>query len=306
MEINKPLVSVCMITYNHEPFIARAIKGILDQETNFEFEIIIGEDASTDKTRAVCEKFAGENPGKIKLFSNPENKGIRQNLQMVLGHSTAKYIALCEGDDYWTYPMKLQDQVDFLEANPDYSLCSTRYKVCDTATGLLTDDGLNDNFQPGDAGIGIISGNMFDVWATKTCTVVYRAAAFDKKLLNRYQYFRDAHLFYHILKNGKGYCLNKFTSVYNVHEQGIWSTQNEFQRLSISLKLFREFFKKNRKDQYLKNQYAKQVLHFIDYRIRTSASPFFKADIHSNLIKYAILKKSPGIFVLKYRKLIFG
>ncbi|WP_158275716.1 glycosyltransferase [Marinilabilia rubra] len=118
-----PLVSVCMITYNHEPFIAEAIEGVLMQKTNFPVKLVIGEDCSTDKTRNICEKYKQQHPDLIELIPATANLGMMSNFIRTLETCKGKYIALCEGDDYWTDPHKLQKQVDFLEENEDYSFC---------------------------------------------------------------------------------------------------------------------------------------------------------------------------------------
>ena len=117
------MVSVCMITYNHEPFIWEAIEGVLMQQTNFPFELVIGEDCSTDRTRAICEEYAENHPEIIRLLPSEKNLGMMPNFIRTLQSGTGKYIALCEGDDYWTDPMKLQKQVEFLEGNEEYAIC---------------------------------------------------------------------------------------------------------------------------------------------------------------------------------------
>src|SRR5262245_48980818 len=108
-------VSICMITYNHGKFIARAIEGIMNQQTKYDFELVIGEDSSTDDTRAVCESYVAKYPGKIKLLPSDKRYGMVSNLIRVLEECKGKYIAICEGDDYWTHKSKLQKQVDFFE-----------------------------------------------------------------------------------------------------------------------------------------------------------------------------------------------
>jgi glycosyltransferase involved in cell wall biosynthesis len=111
-----------MIAYNHEPFIAQAIEGILMQKTDFPIELIIGEDCSTDKTREICIEYQNKYPAIIKLQLPDTNKGMQRNFVENMQAASGKYIALCEGDDYWTDPLKLQRQIDFLEANKDVSL----------------------------------------------------------------------------------------------------------------------------------------------------------------------------------------
>lgn len=118
---NKPFLSIYMITYNHEDFIGNAIESVLMQKTTFNYKLFIGEDCSTDNTRKICEYFKNKYPEKIELFLNDCNIGAFQNARQIYNacfHSGAKYIAMLEGDDYWTDAYKLQKQVDFLEANP--------------------------------------------------------------------------------------------------------------------------------------------------------------------------------------------
>ncbi|MDR1809745.1 MAG: glycosyltransferase [Prevotella sp.] len=125
----QPLVSVCMITYNQERFISQAIEGVVIQKTDFPVELVIGEDCSTDNTRAICMEYKEKYPDKIKLLLPEKNLGMIRNFLATLQSCTGKYIALCEGDDYWTDPLKLQKQIDFLEANPDFSICFHPVKV---------------------------------------------------------------------------------------------------------------------------------------------------------------------------------
>jgi glycosyltransferase involved in cell wall biosynthesis len=133
----EPMVSICVQTYQHADYIKDCLDGILMQETNYSFEILLGEDASTDGTREICIEYAEKYPEKIRLFlhyrennikinGNPTGKfNVLYNFYVAQG----KYIALCEGDDYWTDPQKLQKQVNFLEENQDCSLCYHSAKV---------------------------------------------------------------------------------------------------------------------------------------------------------------------------------
>jgi len=125
-------VSVCIITYNHEKFIAQAIDSVLMQEVDFDYEIIIGEDDSTDNTRNIVKEYKERYPEKIRLFLNDRKNVIyingrptgRWNFTNNLKHAKGEYIAILEGDDYWTSPHKLQKQVDFLDSHPDFTICS--------------------------------------------------------------------------------------------------------------------------------------------------------------------------------------
>jgi len=117
------LVSVCSITYNHEKYISQAIESFLMQKTNFEYEILIGEDCSTDSTRQIVLDYQSRFPDKIRLITSERNVGARQNAMRLRKNAVGKYIADCEGDDYWTDPEKLQKQVDYMEAHPECAMC---------------------------------------------------------------------------------------------------------------------------------------------------------------------------------------
>lgn len=128
--MRKPLISVVVTTYNHKDYIKQCLDGILMQQTNFPFEIILGEDDSTDGTKEICVEYAKTHPQIIRLFLRSRKDVIyiggnptgRYNTIECLKAAKGKYIAICEGDDYWTDPLKLQKQVDFLESNHDFSL----------------------------------------------------------------------------------------------------------------------------------------------------------------------------------------
>ena len=125
------LVSVLMITFNHEQFIAQAIDSVLMQQTDFEYEIIIGEDCSTDRTREIVIEYAERNPEKIRPLLHDHNLGLMGRYNFVAAYKMChgKYIALLEGDDYWTDPHKLQKQVVFLENHPECSLCAHNTRI---------------------------------------------------------------------------------------------------------------------------------------------------------------------------------
>jgi glycosyltransferase involved in cell wall biosynthesis len=128
-----PLVSICSITFNHEPYIRDAIEGFLMQKTDFKFEIIIYDDASTDNTASIIKEYANKFPNLFKIILQKENqysKGVRGiAVNFTFPHARGKYISLCEGDDYWTDPYKLQKQISFLEQHSEYSFCFHNSKV---------------------------------------------------------------------------------------------------------------------------------------------------------------------------------
>lgn len=121
-------VSIFVLTYNQEDFIGQTIESILEQKTDFRYQLVIGEDCSTDKTRNICEKYALEHPDKIKLLASERNLGLIHNFIRTFKECSGKYVAICDGDDYWIDPLKLQKQLDFLENNSGYSIVFTGVK----------------------------------------------------------------------------------------------------------------------------------------------------------------------------------
>jgi glycosyltransferase involved in cell wall biosynthesis len=135
--MREPLVSIACITYNHEQYLRDAMDGMLMQKTSFAFEIIIHDDASTDGTAAIIREYADKHPDMIfpiYQLANQQSKGVHIGQGFVFPKCRGKYIAICEGDDYWTDPCKLQKQVDFLEANPEYGVCHTNARVFEQRT----------------------------------------------------------------------------------------------------------------------------------------------------------------------------
>ena len=120
------LVSICCLAYNHEAYIRTTLEGFVSQRVNFSFEIIVHDDCSSDETVGIINEFESNYPHLFTVIRQVENqysRGVKPIFKYVFPAARGKYIALCEGDDYWTDPTKLQKQVDFLEANPDHVLC---------------------------------------------------------------------------------------------------------------------------------------------------------------------------------------
>lgn len=144
----KPRVSVVCVSYNHVDFIERTIKGFLTQKTTFPFEIIIGDDFSTDGTVEIIHEYFKKNNDKIKPIFRNRNIGGSKNLTNCLKSATGDYIAYCEGDDYWTDNEKLQKQFDLLESNLDVGLLWTDIDVNDLQAGKLIKSAFRNNYFP--------------------------------------------------------------------------------------------------------------------------------------------------------------
>jgi len=129
--MDKIVVSICCITYNHEKYIRQCLEGLMNQKTNFKFEVLIHDDASLDSTASIVREYELKYPELIKPIYQTENqysKGVWVSSKYNFSRAKGKYIAICEGDDYWTDPLKLQNQVDFLESNADYGMIYSQVK----------------------------------------------------------------------------------------------------------------------------------------------------------------------------------
>lgn len=137
--MNKIKVSACVITYNHEDFLRECLEGAVNQKVNFAYEIVVGQDNSTDQTHRICTEYKERYPDLIRYYPRERNLGMIGNWEETINQCEGKYIAMCEGDDYWTDPLKLQKQVDFLEANEDYVLTFHPVQILNP-DGSLVDD----------------------------------------------------------------------------------------------------------------------------------------------------------------------
>lgn len=230
MQSNQDLkVSVFMTTYNHAPFIGQAIEGVVMQKTNFPIKLFIGEDCSTDETRMLCERYKSKYPDKIELVLREQNLGANANSPEIYEKCVAygKYTAMCEGDDYWTDLLKLQRQVDFLEANPNYTICWTKYKILEDENILLPD------WLPiieGKQVYDINLDNVFTPYSTYTLTAVFKSVVLVDKQYQNFRNFKDDVLYCMCLSQGKGAILNFFSGIYRVHNGGIFSSSNNFDK----------------------------------------------------------------------------
>lgn len=222
----QPLLSVCVPTYQHKDYIRDCLDGILMQQTSFPYEIILGEDESTDGTRGICVEYANKYQDKIRLFLRSRKDVIhisgnptgRFNLTENFKAAKGKYIALCDGDDYWTDPYKLQKQVDLLDKNPEYSICFTDCLICDEHGSPLLMHGLGEQARANIEQRDLCSGKFFRV-----PTVVFRniIRTFPKEFYKVYN--ADIFLFCLLLNYGKAGYINEVTANYRQHEGGIWS-----------------------------------------------------------------------------------
>jgi glycosyltransferase involved in cell wall biosynthesis len=206
-----------MITYNHEQFIVEAIEGVLAQETNFNYQLILGEDFSTDGTRAICEEYADKYPDKVKLLPSDQNLGMMPNFIRTLKKCSGTYIALCEGDDYWIDSLKLQKQVDYLENNLDCSLVGTMNNILDTNEVLKKAVFDSGHFNLSD---------LIEKHRCHTSTFLFRREQFDIPSWFINTNAGDTSLIWLCALKGYIKVLPDFTSVYRIHDGGVISSKN--------------------------------------------------------------------------------
>ena len=240
-------VSVCIFTHNHENYIAQAIDGALMQKTNFDFEIIIGEDCSTDHTRKIVIGYQKKYPNKIRVLLNDRNLGLMENLTSSLSQCTGEYIAVMDGDDFWLYDYKLQKQIDFLESNQDFSLCFHDSKV-------LSMNGKSNKRCCGNNQKKIVRfKDVIYNTHIPTSSLVFR-----KSMLNNFPptWFcsleaPDRPLFLLLLSSGMGYYFNHCWGIYRKHLGGHWTRQNYLSRWLVFLKIYKVM------DKHFKYSYSK-------------------------------------------------
>jgi glycosyltransferase involved in cell wall biosynthesis len=217
---SKPKVSILCLTYNQEKYIRQTLDGFLMQKTNFGYEILINDDASNDGTISILKEYESKNPGVFKLVLHEENlysKGERNFFgSFLLPKAKGKYIALCEGDDYWTDPNKLQLQVDFLDNHKDHSVCFHPVKVI-----------FENHQEPDTIFPKPVKQSEFNVRKLlkenfiQTNSVIYRALP-DYKYMPTDISPADSYLHLLHAKNGKIGFINRVMAVYRRHPGGIW------------------------------------------------------------------------------------
>ncbi len=223
-------VSICMITYNHANYIIDSIEGILIQQTNFPFELVIGEDFSKDATRSICEQYEKKYPGKVRLLPNDGNLGMMKNFIRTLRACDGEYVALCEGDDYWTDPNKLQHQVDFLENNPAYSICTHNATILAKQDSAFNDKKYVHHGMPELISFSqVLTGNSFP-----TPSILYRnlITETDLEIIGQFP-VGDWVLQLVLLKKGDMHYENVCRTTYRLHESGAFSALNAVEKNKI-------------------------------------------------------------------------
>lgn len=235
----QPTVSVCMITYNHAHFIAQALDSVLMQQTDFPYEIVVGDDHSTDGTTQIVLDYRKRYPDKIRALQAVENLGKytgngRLNFFRTLQACRGKYVALLDGDDYWTDPAKLQKQVELMELQPDVAYCGHRAKVMSDTDQTLLYIYPNGPQPPVYTLADVVRWNWMN-----TCTLMFRgqiARNLPEWML--WPALGDWPLQMHAATQGKVAFLDAIMGCYRVHPGGYWSGVQTIPEMNHFLELY--------------------------------------------------------------------
>lgn len=298
---DRPFVFVRCLTYNHEKYIEDALKGFVMQKTDFPFLAVVIDDCSTDGTADIVRRYEAQYPDIIKGIYLPHNfrsrgEDKRPYYQEYVDKAT--YWAECEGDDYWTDPYKLQKQVDFMEANPEYSMCFHNVDV-------LSHDGSDIDLYDHLCEREYSAYEIYDRWTIPTCSVLYNRHKL-KLLEPKKCLFSDIVLFLSLANGGKLYCLDFIGGVYRRHDGGAsvgWSNEKyitlyyqykEMEKLfpnvkEISIRRKNDFLSYVIYDQNSKNTWKYRFLYMWENK-KLFCSYFFTTTILTYMIKPFIRK----------------
>jgi glycosyltransferase involved in cell wall biosynthesis len=233
-------VSVAMITYNHEAFIGQAIESVLMQQTDFEFELVIGEDCSTDKTREIVADYARRYPKRIRALLHEHNLGKlgKNNATAVINACRGDYIAWLEGDDYWTDPLKLQLQVDFLESHRECAICFHNAEKVFEGGGQEPSLYCSPDM-PAVTGLE----DLLEYDYIPTASIMYRRGQIGELP----SWFLDLQVGdwpSHILRAQYGdVCyINRVMSVYRIHSRGMWNGKTYIDRLLVNIQVYESLY----------------------------------------------------------------
>ncbi|TDT43467.1 glycosyltransferase involved in cell wall biosynthesis [Halospina denitrificans] len=260
-----PLVTIQCITFNHRSFLDDAINGFLMQETNFPFEILIHDDASTDGTRELIEEYQAKYPRIIKTVLQSENQYSqgRRALSFLHHKSHGKYIAVCEGDDYWTDKKKLQIQVDFLERHPDYVISGHDAFVIDENSKELTLSKLSNSHKKDYTGDELSKSNALIL----TMSWVYRNIIPDFAPERNFVRNGDKFLISILGRYGKSHFHDEIQpAAYRIHSGGVWSYSGSDSKLDDMINtlfwMYRYYKRKEEKElsAFYRKEFKRHVL----------------------------------------------
>lgn len=291
--VPEPVVSIRTSTYNHEKYIRQCIDGILMQKTDFPFEYIIGEDCSTDGTRAIVMEYAEKYPDIIRVVTDDVNVGMKANGLRCIERCRGKYMAICEGDDWWTDPNKLQRQVEYMEAHPECPMCFTSQGTYLQETDELLED-------PGDRIVYYDEWEMIRANWVGTLTSLTRTSVmkeYDDEIVPHLPYFPlgDWPMWLYFSKVGKLVKLPESTGVYRVLPHSASHMSDTFKQLRFVIETYRmrEYFNKllgiNKPNMRFRTY--RDALRFSKRYASVRKEPFFPLLFQS--LKYVIKNPAP-------------
>lgn len=307
-----PLVSVLMLTYMHEFYISESIQKVLDQKTDFPIELIIADDCSPDETHKVVQQFVHSHPKGhlIRYFRHQVNKGMAQNFVWALEACTGKYIAICEGDDFWHNSSKLQIQVDYLEKNEDHGLLFTDFDLLNEKSKSIVSS--YNKLVKRTIPVGNIFQHLLYDNPFVTCTSMFRRVClkdfhydFESKKIP----MRDASLWLHIAAKWKVGYIDQSTATYRVLENSAshysdFNKEVEFRKSSLRVSEFYANhygvkFDYRRKEKAIKSSLIKSLIQKNQYKYLLGFSDQIGV-IFTEIFKEKLVK--PIIYHLKVRK----
>ncbi|MGA2541420.1 MAG: glycosyltransferase [Verrucomicrobiota bacterium] len=243
-----PVVSVIMITYNHDKYVEQAIKGIITQRCDFPIELLIGEDCSTDRTRDICVEYQKRYPNLIRLITGETNVGMHKNMFRLYARARGRYLAFCEGDDYWCDETKLAKQIRLLDSRLHLSMCFSRGGIVRGSNPALVQDWYPRSLKEEYTIKDFISVRV----GAPTCTVVYRnglVPRFPTWLATCAVGDWPTHIL-HLAKGNAGY-INDRLGIYRQHSGGLWASASAQDRLQGMLDCCSEL------DSHLEGKYRR-------------------------------------------------
>lgn len=223
-----PKVSVLMITYNHEKYIEQAVRSVLMQETDFDFELVVGDDASTDGTTDILENLQREHPNRIRLILNATNQGMISNFIKVMNSCRGDYIALLEGDDFWTSPEKLQRQADILDSEPQCVICFHAVRVLNQSSHPHNKPDVLCQLERTCFGLDdLVFNSKFGI--PTASAMLRRITTCLPEWFSRLKGMGDTPVFFYTLQSSNGYIryLHHEMAVYRLHHGGVWTNASK-------------------------------------------------------------------------------
>ena len=274
VRVDDLVVSVCVQTYQHADYIRDCLDGILMQVTDFPFELLLHDDASVDGTVEICREYAEKYPEIIKPIFQKENKysqGICPFTEYQIPRARGKYIAFCEGDDYWTDTQKLQKQVEILDANKDASACVHDFMCYDQAKDEFL--GRRNAALTSEGGVLQFDSFSFGNWIYQPLTGMIRRDLVVGIDSSPYKYWRDMHLYYILTQKGVVCYYNRCMGVYRQHGGGVHMSSNRYQRVRTDLFVWHELWLIF-KSRDLQEKFFKVLNQIIVYEFRSGFKNF--------------------------------